>query len=223
MVMKCPRCVQKIHRAAAACPHCGFTLVDADRWFGGRELSLGCLADTAGVLRREERARVEAALDEFRQRFPQLFVAIYTGVFGEAAALRPFGFWLLNRARFAEVTAATARTAGILLTIDPESKAAGLTFGYLLDPYLEETDTFDCLARAHCHWLEGRYADGMLKALDQLSRVLRKRSRQARRNPARFERKIQPPSQGGERAGSTRGEAHPPAAPPPTRLEEGPS
>ena len=88
MVMKCPRCVLKIHRAASACPHCGFTLADADGQFGGRELRLRCLADTAGLLRHEERDRVEAAMGQFRQRFPQLFVAIYTGALGEAAHLR---------------------------------------------------------------------------------------------------------------------------------------
>ncbi len=193
MVMKCPRCVQKIHRAADACPHCGFTLADADRWFGGRDLDLRSLADTAGLLRHDERARVEEALDHFRSRFPQLFAAIYTDALGGTAALRPFGFWLLNRAKFRGVPPDTAKAAGILLTIDPQSKVAGLTFGYLLDPFLEESDAFECLARAHSHWLEGRYADGMLKAIDQLIRVLRKRSRQAMRNPARFERKVKPP------------------------------
>ncbi len=194
MVMKCPRCVQKIHRAAAACPHCGFTLADADRQFGGRELRLRCLADTAGLLRREERERVSAALDEFRQRFPQLFAAIYTGALGEAAHLRSFGFWLLNRASFAELPPETPNAAGILLTIDPVTKAAGMTFGYLLDPFLEEADTFECLSRAHSHWLEGRYADGMIKALDQLGWVLRKRCLQARHHPQRFARKLLPPS-----------------------------
>ncbi len=198
--MKCPRCVQQIHRAAAACPHCGFTLADADGWFGGRERRVHSLADTAGVLRRGERERVEAAIDQFKRRFPQLFVAIYTAALGEVAALRPFGFWLLNRATFDEVAPATSNAAGILLTLDPESKAAGLTFGYLLDPYLEEADTFECLSRAHSHWLEGRYADGMIKALNQLSGVLRKRCRQARRNPQRFERKVQPPALGDERS-----------------------
>ena len=190
MVMKCPRCVLKIHRAAGACPHCGFTLEAADGQFGGRELRLRCLADAAGVLRREERERVEAAMQQFRQRFPQLFFAIYTGALGEVAHLRRFGFWLLNRARFADLAHGTTNAAGILLTLDPVSKAAGMTFGYLLDPFLEEADTFDCLARAHSHWLEGRYADGMIKALDQLAWVLRKRCHQVRRHPQRFAHKL---------------------------------
>lgn len=192
--MKCPRCVQKIHRGAAICPHCGFALADADARFDGIELNLHGLTDTAGLLRRGERERVEAAMRQCGRRFPQLFIAIFTGAFGEMDELRPFGFWLLNRATFAEVPPGLTNAAGILLTIDPEAKAAALTTGYLLDAFLEEADTFDCLARAHSHWLEGRYADGMIKALAQLQWVLRKRSRQARRHPASFARKVLSPA-----------------------------
>jgi len=188
--MKCPRCVQKIHRAAPSCPQCGFSLPDADARFGEGEVRLRSLTDAAGLLRRGERERVEAAMETIGRRFPQIFVAVYTGSLGEMANLRQFGFWLLNRAAFEDVPAEKPNEAGILLTIDAESKAAGISFGYLLDPFINEADTFDCLSRAHAYWLEGRYADGIVKALDHLCWVLRKRSCQARRDPERFERKV---------------------------------
>ncbi|MBK1815569.1 hypothetical protein JIN84_08080 [Luteolibacter yonseiensis] len=187
--MKCPRCVQRIHRAAASCPHCGFTLADADANFGSEDVRLRCLTDSAGILRRGDRPTVEAAMEKISRRFPQIFVAVYTGSLGEVANIRQFGFWLLNRAAFEDVPVEKPNEAGILITIDPESKAAGMVFGYLLDPFLDESDTFDCLTRAHSHWLEGRYADGILRVISHLDVVLRKRSRQARRDPEHFERK----------------------------------
>ena len=192
-MMKCPRCVQRIHRAAASCPHCGFVLADADERFGAEDVRLRCLTDNAGILRRGDRQRVESAMEKLARRFPQLFVAVYTGSLGEVANMRQFGFWLLNRAAFEDVPLQKPNEAGILLTIDPESKAAGIVFGYLLDPFLDESDTFECLSRAHAYWLEGRYADGILKLLTHLDSVLAKRSRQARRDPQHFERKIAPP------------------------------
>jgi hypothetical protein len=192
--MKCPRCVQRIHRAAASCPHCGFTLADADASYGTNEVRLRCLTDTAGIFPRGERPRVEAAMEKITRHFPQIFVAIYTGSLGEVANLRQFGFWLLNRSAFEDVPVNKPNEAGILITIDPESKAAGIVFGYLLDPFLDESDTFECLTRAHAYWLEGRYTDGMVRALAQLGAILRKRSRQARRNPGHFERKVALPS-----------------------------
>ena len=196
--MKCPRCVQCIHRAAASCPHCGFTLADADARFGAEEVRIRCLNDSAGILRRGDREKVELAMEKITRRFPQVFVAIYTGSLGEVANIRQFGFWLLNRSAFEDVPVEKPNEAGILITIDPESKAAGMVFGYLLDPFLDEADTFECLSRAHAHWLEGRYAEGILRALKHLDGVLRKRSRQARRDPEHFERKVMPPAQMGD-------------------------
>ena len=196
--MKCPRCVQRIHRAAQSCPHCGFSLADADERFGADVVRLRSLTDGAGLLRRGERGKVEAAMEDIGRRFPQVFVAVYTGSLGEVSNIRQFGFWLLNRAAFEDVPVGKPNESGILLTIDPESKAAGIAFGYLLDPFLEESDTFDCLSRAHAHWLEGRYADGIVKALRQLDSILAKRCRQAKRDPEKFERKVMPPPQMGD-------------------------
>jgi hypothetical protein len=196
--MKCPRCVQRIHRAAASCPHCGFSLADADLRFGGDDVRLRCLTDAAGILRRGERQRVELAMERISRSFPQVFVAVYTGALGEVANIRQFGFWLLNRSAFEDLPAEKPNEAGILLTIDPESKAAGFVFGYLLDAFLEETDTFECLSRAHAYWLEGRYADGIVKALAHLEGILRKRSRQARRDPEHFQKRVMPPAMMGD-------------------------
>ena len=197
--MKCPRCVQKIHRAADSCPHCGFTIAEADARFGHEDVRLRCLTDQAGIFRRDERERVEAAMAAVSRRFPQLFVAVFTGALGEISNLRQFGFWLLNRGAFEDLPPDKPNEAGILLTIDPESKAAGMVFGYLLDPYLDEADTFECLTRAHAYWLEERYDDGVVRVLRHLETILKKRSRQARRDPERFERRVLPPAMLGDR------------------------
>lgn len=196
--MKCPRCVQRIHRAADSCPHCGFSIADVDERFGAEEVRLRCLSDTAGVLKSAERERVEAAMERISRRFPQVFVAVYTGALGEVSNIRQFGFWLLNRAAFEDLPADKPNEGGILLTIDPASKAAGFVFGYLLDPFLDETDTFECLSRAHAYWLEERYAEGVIKALLHLEGILCKPSRQARRDPEYFLGKVLPPSMRGD-------------------------
>lgn len=214
-MMKCPRCVQRIHRAAASCPHCGFSLADADATFGQSEIRISCLTDAAGILRRNDHGRVEAAMAKIARRYPQLFVAVHTRPLGGLSNLRQFGFWLLNRSVFVEVSAEKSNAAGILLTIDPESKAAGIVFGYLLDPYLDESDTFACLARGHAYWLEGRYADGIAKCLNHLDEILHKRSRQARRAPDAFARKIGLPAPQGDRL------KHP-TSPPVTHVEASP-
>ena len=196
--MKCPRCVQVIHRGAGLCPHCGFGLAEADERYGNEDVRLRRLADVAGLMRSRERGKVTAALDRFCRRFPQLFFAVYTGSGQGGGNLRQFGFWLLNRAAFEDVPVDRPNEAGILLVIDADSKSAAVTWGYLLDPFLTEEDTFICLSRAHAYWLEGRFAEGTVRMIEQLEKVLCKKASQARRDPERFERKVAPPARTGE-------------------------
>ena len=47
------------------CPHCGFSIADADFMFGRGEVSLKALTDGAGLFGRGERRRVEAAMEHF--------------------------------------------------------------------------------------------------------------------------------------------------------------
>lgn len=192
--MKCPRCVQVIHRGAGSCPHCGFSLVDADQRFGGEEIRIRRLEDAAGLMRSVERKRVEATMDRFERSFPQLFFAVHTGLPEGRSDLRQFGFWLLNRAAFEDVGVDRPNEQGILLTLDPDGKAAGMSWGYMLDAFLTEDDTFVCMSRAHAYWVEGRFAEGIVRVLEQLTQILEKRSRQARRDPESFERRISPPA-----------------------------
>ncbi len=196
--MKCPRCVQKIHRGAEACPHCGFCLSTADAEFGSGEVIVRTLTDAAGLMRKAERIVVQEAIERFSKRFPQLFFAVYTGVFRESANLRQFGFWLLNRGAFEDVALHRPNAAGILLVMDVEGKAAGITYGYLLDPYLDEDDTFQCLSKAHPYWLDRRPDQGIVVLLKTLEKILKKKSRAARKDPENFERKVTPPPQMGD-------------------------
>jgi hypothetical protein len=188
-VMKCPRCVQKIHRGAETCPHCGFSLALADQEFAIHDPMVKCLSDRAGLLRRVERDRVQRAIDQFCARFPQLFFCVHTAVFANPTQLRTFGFWLLNRGVFQEVSE-RANASGIVLVIDVERKAAGMTYGYHLDAYLDESDTFECLSKAHPHWLEGRHDDGIITLLKVLEKILLRTSRQAQRDPEKFAKKV---------------------------------
>ena len=197
-VMKCPRCVQKIHRGAESCPHCGFCLSICDEEFGSDEVSVKMLTDAAGLLRNKERAKVQDAINQFCRRFPQLFFAVYTGGFRESAKLRQFGFWLLNRGAFEDVPLERPNAAGIILVMDVEGKAAGLTYGYLLDPYLDEEDTFSCLSKAHPYWIEHRSAEGIIVVLRAMEKILIRKSRHAKSDPERYERKVSPPPQVGD-------------------------
>lgn len=186
--MKCPRCVQRIHRSAAQCPHCGFALQDLDREYGGVEVRMRRLSDTAGVLRLPERKKAQKWFDCFEQSFPQLFFSVYYGVLDDAANIRQFGMWLLNRGAFEDVDVSRPNEGGVLLVVDVNSKTAYMIYGYLLDFYLTEEDTFKVLSKAHPHLLKGEHSKALKVIVRQMSSLLRKRSRMARIHPRKYQK-----------------------------------
>jgi len=181
--MKCPRCVQRIHRAASSCPHCGFTVEHADELFGSDDVVLQKFTDAAGVLRMKEREPMRRLLERFEAKFPQLFVAVYIGAFEELQSLRQFGFWLLNRAAFSDVDLERPNENGVLVVIDVKAKSVGITFGYSLMPYLSEDSTFEALSAAHPSLLQSEYLGALRVVLRRLEKTLKKGWRQVRRNP----------------------------------------
>ncbi|NNC88864.1 MAG: hypothetical protein HKN82_10450 [Akkermansiaceae bacterium] len=185
--MKCPRCVQRVHRSAMQCPHCGFDIADVDRVFGEQEVRLKCLTDAAGVMRKREREAAERALADFQRKFPQLFFAVYFGTFRELPSLRQFGFWLLNRGAFEDVDVSRPNEGGILLSVDVGGKSAGISFGYLLQPFLDDDLTFTALSAAHPFLLQGHYLRATEVVVERMTRILKRQSRRVRRDPERLE------------------------------------
>jgi hypothetical protein len=184
-VIKCPSCLQGIHRGAAHCPHCGFELAQADARYGAA-LRWPCFHDAAGLVRSAQRYRLGRLWSRFERRFPQLSLAVATLPAGPED-LREHAFWLLNRVEFDDWPEDRPRTGLVLLVMDAQAKAATLAWGYLLDGHLSESDTFQILRRAHAYWLEERYGDGILRVIEQLELTLMRRSRQAQRQGRRVE------------------------------------
>ena len=184
--MKCPRCVQRIHRSAAQCPHCGFSLAEVDQIFGVQEVRVKCLTDAAGVLRKKERDELEVILRRFQRQFPQLFFSVYFGTFKELPSLRQFGFWLLNRGAFEDVEVSRPNEGGILLSVDVGGKSAGISFGYHLQPFLDDDLTFKALSAAHPYFLQGQYLKATDVVVKRVSKLLRKQASRAKRHPEQY-------------------------------------
>lgn len=185
--MKCPRCVQRVHRIARQCPHCGFSIADVDQIFGEDDVRLGTLTDAAGVLRKRERLALRRMLRNFESTFPQLFFGVYFGTFKELPSLRQFGFWLLNRGAFEDVEVSRPNEAGILLCVDVGGKSAGISYGYAVQPFLDDEATFKAVSAAHPHFLQGQWLKASEVVIRKISRNLRRQSRRARRDPEAFE------------------------------------
>ncbi|MGJ8677838.1 MAG: TPM domain-containing protein [Akkermansiaceae bacterium] len=182
--------MQKIHRSASQCPHCGFTMSDLDAQYGSQEVKVRRLNDAAGVLRMRDRRKAEAWFNQFEKHFPQLFFSVHYGALDERANIRQFGMWLLNKAAYEDVDISRPNDGGVLLTVDVNSKTAAITFGYYLDLYLRDEDTFAILSKAHPYLLDGNHLKALRVVIQKLTAVLKKRARHANKHVEQYQRLV---------------------------------
>ena len=121
---------------------------DLNAQFGDGDVRMRKLSDAAGVLKLTERKKANVWLKDFEERFPQLFFSVYYGALDEISNIRQFGMWLLNHGAFEDVDLSRPNDGGLLLIIDVNSRTATISFGYLLDEFLTENDTFKILSAA---------------------------------------------------------------------------
>lgn len=158
-------------------------MTDVDTLFGAEDVILKKFTDAAGVLRMKEREAIRAVMEDFEKRFPQLFFAIYVAAFDEIPSLRQFGFWLLNRAAYSDVGLDRPNENGILIVIDVNGKAAAISFGYSLMPYLNEDNTFEALSEAHPFLIQGEYLKAFKAVIKRTESTLKKGWRRAIKDP----------------------------------------
>lgn len=185
--MRCPKCVQQIHRSAHRCPHCGFGLSDLDDVYGAKGGLIPKLNDAAGVLRMRDRRRVSAWLSRFEKHFPQLFLSVYCCALDDGSNIRELGLWTLNHSTFKDVDDSRSQKGGVLLVIDVSSKVASISYGYALDSILNEENTFEVLAKAHPYLLEGDYVKALHLIIKRLTVLLRKKASVTRHSKTKAE------------------------------------
>lgn len=187
--------MQKIHRSAQECPHCGFALSDLDDLHEVYAPSARKLNDVAGVLRMKDRRKASAWFDQFEQRFPQLFFSVHFGALEERHRIREVGIWLLNKTVYEDVDETRSNDGGILLVVDVNSKTASISFGYHLDCFLSEEETFDILSKAHPYLLDGNYLKSLGIVMKGLTVLLSKKSSHAKKHEDYYQRMVGKPKE----------------------------
>ena len=136
-------------------------------------MRLDRLTDTAHCLRLRDRRQVEAQLDDFERRFPQVFFAVYFAVLPTGYTVGEVGFWLLNHAAFGTHDVAKRNEFGIVLVVDPGTKQAGITLGYAIEAVAAKLNIEGLLKRMAGCFAHGNHGKAVSLAIAQLDRVLR--------------------------------------------------
>ncbi|MDB6132959.1 MAG: hypothetical protein JWM59_1202 [Verrucomicrobiales bacterium] len=184
--MKCPRCIQPVAPAEESCRRCGYSLEVPDAQLGHGAVSVERLTDADGIFTQAERLSIRAVQQEFERRFPQLFLMVFAGALPAPASPRQFGFWLLNHAAIPDMDVLRPNECGLVLVVDPEAGAAGLTVGYFLESYLGQDELGGVLEAGRKAFAQGRYVTAVREVTRSLTRRLIQRTREAARDPAAF-------------------------------------
>ncbi|GAA5497152.1 hypothetical protein SAMN02745181_3649 [Rubritalea squalenifaciens DSM 18772] len=179
--MRCPCCSQKIHKSAEACPHCGGDLLRLNRVYRNFDKRVRRPHDVAGVLRVQQRRKMEAWIRSLEKAFPDLFISVALVALNDGQDVRSYGFWLLNTGEFDDVPSTAYEEGGVMLVLDVHKKQMCLHFGYLLDDLVDEVEAFEVVSKAHPYLLEADYMNAVELVLKKLKAFLVKKARESRR------------------------------------------
>ncbi len=138
--MHCPFCQQPVTEESAQCLSCGLDLGKLDAVLGIAPVIGAGVTDTANLLTRRGLRQIEKALGQFRDRFPQIQVAVVFQESPAAVPLRTWCWWLFNRGNFSAALNQGCVNRDFLLAIDPVRRRSALTIGYGLEPFVSARD-----------------------------------------------------------------------------------
>jgi hypothetical protein len=173
--MHCPYCQQSVAEQSAQCDSCGLDLDRLEGVLGIPPVLQAGLSDPGGVLPSKAARQVKAALVQFRERFPQIQLALLMEEAPEKVPMRTWAWWLFNRSRFSFALDKGFVNRDILLVIDPVRRQAVVTIGYGLEPFVGKRDLSDALAAGQPALAAGDWAEAcgqILVALDDAFRQI---------------------------------------------------
>lgn len=162
-------------------------MADACGFYGRESVVTHRLMDVEGMLGERERAECQEWIGAFGRRFPQLFLLVYLGPLPPPASPRQFAFWLLNHAAVPDAEALQPNERGLLLVVNPKAGSAVLTGGYFIENLLSQGELDWILRSGAKAFGRGEWAAGLGAVVSDLSALLKKKAREANRNPQRFQ------------------------------------
>lgn len=170
--MECPYCRTRLEAGAVECPACRVTFPRASALLGAVPRLVTGVSDEKNLMSAPEIGKVRSAIRLLKDKFPQLMVQIVIHSFPVEHAFGLHAFWLFNAASFSGDTNRGANNHTVLLVVDPKRKESAVVLGYGLEGKVSHEVLDHLQELAGPAWAAGRWADGVLKVLDGLDRLL---------------------------------------------------
>lgn len=172
-MLECPYCHHTLTESSASCPQCQLEFQAAKAVMGPvPRLSSEGVTDLADCLSRGDLRRLVRMVGAFRDRFPQCHLAVVFRSFSSDFPLGAQLFWLFNAGGLSSENEKGGRNRNILIGIDPKAENAGLTMGYGLEPFLNQTALDHILALAGPYLQVHAYLEAARELIKGLIRLL---------------------------------------------------
>ena len=170
--MYCPYCQTPLRADATECGACRLTFPRTAALLAAVPRLTPLVADTTGSLTAADIGKLKKRIAAIQRRFPQLVLQVVMHVFPPEHPFSMHVFWLFNAGNFAGDSNRGKDNYALLVCIDPARCDAAIMPGYGLEPFLK-TETLDHLLElAGPSWQEKRWADGIIRVLDELDQLL---------------------------------------------------
>jgi hypothetical protein len=172
--MYCPRCLSSCGPGTPQCQACGFTAKDLEDLLGRGPARVDPVMDVAHCLRLTDRTALEAAVDDFEHRFPQVHLSLFLGAMPVGMTVAEAGMWLLNHGTTDRRGIRCDNDLGVILLIDPAARQVGLSIGYALEGFLHPSQLQRVLDGCSHHLVHAQVAAACLRIIGALDVLLRR-------------------------------------------------
>lgn len=160
---KCPNCQCSLAEDHPACPSCEFSLLHLDKLMGPPPALTSHASDLTDTLSMSELTRINTKLSRYQKRFPQCRFTVVFVNSPKKVNLPLLTFWGHNRWGLSHVMKKGGDCLLILLVIDIQAKAACVSVGYGLEPWLKDDLLNYWLESIQPHLQEGKWAEASVE------------------------------------------------------------
>lgn len=175
----CPECGAAVGEGVERCLVCGLTLEELDTVFGAVPLHRNKVNDHVAAFFKSDLHKLNRALRQLHERFPQSTFAIFTTKTAPERNLSAQAFWLFNRARICLPSSKLGRNFSVLLLIAPLTGQAAVTVGYGLERLLGKEELRRILEAGRADFARSEFGRGCLKILARLDDAMKAASLRA--------------------------------------------
>ena len=162
-IIFCPGCRKALREPVETCPACGYSGKSAVKKFPFEAPAFERFIDPNDHLGVEECQKIDRALDDLANDFPQPRFCFCVVDLAAETDPREFGFWLMNASPVRSAVEERLRPWSVLLLIDHAHARASVTPGYAIEPFIDEGSWTSLLQLESRYFSAGDYGSAILR------------------------------------------------------------